>query len=262
MQKILLLLFALALAPVQFAFAAPEDALTQAFDEYAKGQAATERNLRIEKFKQAQYLFLSVVEQGGNGASLFANLGNAALQAEDLGAAVLAFRRALQRDPSHPQAQQNLRHARSLLPSWVPRPSSDSVLDSFFFWQQVMPTAYRAGAAGLCFALAALGIAGAIRWRSVFARNLALLPLLVWFGLCASLIFEQFSDTKNQGVIIQEETIARAADSANAAKRFSEALPAGTEVEVLELRHRWAKINLSNGRSAWVNRLSLALVDY
>ena len=62
-------------------------------------------------------------------------------------------------------------------------------------------------------------------------------------------------------VVTLDGTIARASDSVNAANRFSEPLPAGTEVRVEAIRDRWAKISLSNGRSAWVNRFNLGFVD-
>lgn len=254
-------LVSLALTSLGHALASPAQTLNQAFTQYSEAQLATERDLRIEKFKRAQRLFESAVEQGVQTPSLFANLGTAALQAENLGVAVLAFRRALLRDPDHPQALQNLAHTRSLLPNWVPRPMTDSVLDSFFFWHKSMPLAEQSGAAALCFLFAALGFAVAIRWRSALARNLALLPVLLWLGLMVSLLLELQSNKHLQAVVMQEETVARAADSVNAPVRFAEALPAGTEVEVMEFRDRWARIVLSNGRDAWIGRVSLALIE-
>ncbi len=254
-------LVVLVLTSNRVALATPAQTLQQAFTQYAEAQLATERDLRMEKFKRAQHLFESAVEQGVRTPSLFSNLGTAALQAENLGAAVLAFRRALQVDPDHPQALQNLRHARSLLPNWVPTPSSESVLDSFFFWHKSMPKAERAAVAALCFLFAALGIAAAIRWRSALARNLALLPMLLWFALLVSLLLEIQSSKHPQAVLMQQETLARAADSVNAPMRFAEPLPAGTEVEVMEFRDRWARISLSNGRDAWISRVNLALIE-
>ena len=61
--------------------------------------------------------------------------------------------------------------------------------------------------------------------------------------------------------MMAEETLARASDSSNAPARFTEPLPGGTEVEVIEIRDRWVRIRLANDREAWVSRGSLTMVE-
>ena len=102
---------------------------------------------------------MQAAQEGGANADLYANAGTAALQAERLGPAVLAFRRALALDPDHTTSQRNLAHARTLLPAWVPKVGSDSVFDTFFFWHRSLSTFERSAAAAVCFLLAALAIA-------------------------------------------------------------------------------------------------------
>ena len=234
--------------------------LDKAFNVYAEAQAAKQRELRMEKFKRAQHLFTSVASNTDVNAALWTNIGTAALQAENLGAAILAFRRALLAQPDYAQAKQNLKHARTLLPSSVPTPSSESVLDSFFFWHKAMTIRQRAGVGALFFVLASIGFASAIRWRSGLLRSLSIFPLLIWGVLLVTIVIQLKNDEELQGVIIIDDTIARAADSVNAPMRFSQGLPAGTEVEILDIRDRWAKISLSNGRDAWVAKSSFELV--
>ncbi len=244
------------------AWASPEETLQQAVDAYTNAQETTDREGRLAAFRGAERLFAAVAEERAPGnAELYANFGNAALRAERLGPAVLAYRRALRLDPNHARARQNLLHARTLLPTWVPHPTQEGVLDSFFFWHRSMSSEERAATAALCFLLAAIGFAAAIRWRNGVIRNLARLPALVWLVLTASLLLEAGAHANRQAVIVVAETLARAADSNNAPARFAEPLPGGTEVEILEDRDQWVKIGLANGRDAWVRRSSLGMVE-
>ncbi|MBB17338.1 hypothetical protein CMK22_18905 [Candidatus Poribacteria bacterium] len=240
-----------------------EDKIKQAFTAYSQAQQATKREARMENFQRAQYLFALVSKQGIEAAALYTNIGTAALQAENLGDAVLAFRRALEIDPDYPQALQNLKQARELLPAWVPKPIEDSTLDSFFSWQRSLSTAEQSGLAALLFLLCSIGFAISIRWELILARNLAFLPLLLWMVFVVSYIIDITTNEGRDAVIIVDDTIARVSDSANAPQRFSQPMSAGMEVKVLEVRNdsNWAHVSLFNGRDAWVNFASLAYVD-
>ena len=152
-------------------------------------------------------------------------------------------------------------HARNLLPAWVPRPEQQGALESFFFWCSILSPAEQAGVAALSFLLAALLLAVAIRWRSTFARLLAVMPLLVWLGLLVSVAIEVRGKHSGQAVLTADETVARAADSANAQIRFGEPLPGGTEVDIRESRDHWVHVVLANGRGAWVPRGALEAVS-
>ena len=241
------------------------NSLAEAISVYEQAQASTEREARLAGFKRAYQLFdyaLTQIEQSGAtaNAALYLNQGTAALQAEQLGAAILAFRRALVHDPDNIQALQNLNHARGLLPAWLPR-SSEDVFASFFFWRHSWSAQEQLLVATVCFLLATLSFAAAIYWRSDILRNLAWLPALLWLVLLGSWLFAKLSPDAPAAVIMVAETAARAADSINAPLRFGQPLPEGSEVTVAEWRQDWAKITLANDQDAWVNRSSLVLVD-
>ncbi len=242
------------------AFAIPQETLQQGLETYAEALETTDTEARSEAFFRAELLFQRVADAGMAGADLYANIGTAALQAERLGPAILAFRRALQLEPSHTRAAQNLDHARSLLPAWVPQPTRDEILDDFFFWHRSMSPDQRAAAAAICFFIAAGCISVAIRRRSTLARNLAILVLFAWIALIASMITTATATTR-PAVVIVDEIAARAADSPNAPSRFAEPLPGGSEVEVMEDRGEWVRIALANGREAWVRASGLAYLS-
>lgn len=236
-------------------------AALEAVETYTRGLNTEKRDARIEQFRRAQRLFARASDDGVATASLYTNLGNAALQAEDLGEAILAYRRALRLEPNHPRASQNLDHARSLLPSWVPRPAAESALDSFFFWHRTVPQGIRQLAAAVCFGVAGALIAAGIRFRQSALRNAAILPLLVWGALTASVLVDPARAAGNDAVVILPEVLARAADSPLSPSAFAEPLPRGVEVRVVEDRAPWLRVRLFNGRDAWVPESSIERVE-
>jgi tetratricopeptide (TPR) repeat protein len=219
---------------------------------YSRALDTAERDARLEEFRRAERLFRRAVETAPGNAALYTDLGNAALQAEHLGTAVLAYRRALAIDPDHPRAVQNLDHARTLLPEWVPKPTHHGLIDTFFAWHQTLARSDRELAAAAAFALAALLIAAAIRFRQPTLRTTALVPALVWLALLASLFVESSSGAADAAVVTADEVVARAADSALAPSALPAPLPGGTEVRILEARPPWLRVRLANGRDAWL----------
>lgn len=239
---------------------APREVLVQAVESYTQGLNTERRAPRLEEFRRSQRLFASLAEKRLGTAVLYTNLGNAALQAEDLGAAVLAYRRALALDADYPRAVQNLDHARSLLPLWVPRPEPANVFDSLFFWHRSVPAATRELLAALCFAAVSLLLAASIRLGHGSLRNAAILPGLMWLAVVASLVLEERGGGREEAVVTVSETVARAADSRLAPSAFPQPLPGGVEVRILEERAPWLRVRLANGRDAWLSRSSVTRI--
>lgn len=242
----------------ELAAAATQPALEQALDAYRAAQDATSPAGRSAAFARAERLFLTAAAaEPSAGAELWTNVGTCALQAEHLGTAILAYRRALALDPDHRHAQQNLTHARTLLPTWVPRPESSGFLDSFLAYEQSLAPGERSGAAAAAFLVGALMLGGAIATASGALRLFTVFPMLVWGLLVAS---HALAGADRSGVLVAADTVARAADSRNAPARFSEPLPAGTEVTIAQVRGDWTRIVLADGRDAWANSAAVEAV--
>ena len=247
-----------------------ETGLQNALQEYEAAMDTKERDLRLDRFHQAELLFARVIQGGNEEAAgqahgvhnpdLYVNWGNAALGAEHLGTAVLAYRRALALDPDHERARLNLRHARSLLPDWVPRPEESTFWDTFFAWTaRLSRTEWQAGA-GIVFLIGAALFAAAIRWRQPTLRNLALIAAIVWLGIVVTLGLANRQEGVGDAVVVSPDVIARAADSVHAPTRFAQPLPSGAEVHVAELRDDWLRIRLYDRREAWIPSSSVAFV--
>jgi hypothetical protein len=255
-----LLAVALASAAGSGAAATQETRAREAVETYTHALETQDRDARLAAFRRAEHLFADIAATGARSPELYTNLGNAALLSEDLGNAVLAYRRALLLDPDHGRALQNLAHVRSLLPGWVPKPEPPGLLDSFFFWHHTLPSSTRGLAASLCFAAAALLVAAGIRWRQAFLRTAALLPALAWLGLLGSLAIEASHADEQAAVVTANEVVARAADSALAPSALAEPLPGGTEIEIVGRRSPWLRVRLANGRDAWLPESSVSPV--
>ncbi|NUQ62553.1 MAG: hypothetical protein HUU20_08695 [Pirellulales bacterium] len=254
-----LLLSALGLANALAASSEP--LLDEAVREYQGALDSPDRDQRLAKFRRAELLFSRLVAgdyEGSPGpiqnADLYVNLGNAALGAERLGPAILAYRRALALDPNQHRAEQNLEHARTLLPEWVPRPERSGLLTTFFAWIDRLSSGELQLLAAIAFLLAIVGVASSIRWRQPIARNLAVIPGVLWISLLSVLLYRSFGNPNDAAVVIVPEVIARSADSTGAPARLPQPLPSGTEVRVLETRDDWARVRLFDGRDAWLPR--------
>ena len=233
--------------------------ISRALNAYASALEESSRDARLASFEEAERGFAASIANGAHNAALYTNLGNAALQAEHTGTAVLAYQRALYLDATFPRALQNLEHVRTTLPAWVPHPEPAGVLDTFFFYRSFARDT-RSFAGALSFALAGLCTALAIRTRQGLWRGAAVLCGFAWLGLAGSVWFDARADARARAVVVADEVLARSADSALAALAFPDPLPGGTEVAVLEVRSPWTRIRLANGRDAWVNESSVARV--
>lgn len=239
------------------------DRVKTAISAYNAAMETKPRDQRLRQFAIAEQLFRQLVDGDAkhapiHNADLYVNLGNAALQAEHLGPAIVAYHRALDLNPRNARARQNLEYAQSLLPDWVQPEVTNQWIDSLFFWHGTLSRGQIMTGAAICFLLAACMLAiGQIR-RTLLWRNLAFVPALGWLILGISLLFDPAQTTASDAVMISESTV-HTADSENAAARTSKPLPSGTAVQVLQRRDRWSEVRIPDGRTGWVRTAAIEL---
>lgn len=232
--------------------AATVSQIERAIERYTRAMESESRDERIALFGEAERLFAAAADAGAHSADLEANRGNAALQAEQLGDAILAYRRALWLDPAHDRARRNLTHARELLPDGIPKPGDGGLASTFYFWHDRISLDRAHSVAAVCFALAAGLFAVTIVRRVPGLRVMAAVLFAAWGALMLSIALDPDEDGTNAAVVTVPDAIPRAADSINAPRLFGEPLPAGTELRILEDRGDWLQVELWNGRSAWL----------
>ena len=236
----------------------PDRLIEDAVTLYTSAQATQRPDARRDVFGRASLLFEQAAEAYPRSAALFANAGTAALQAQNYGRATLNLRRALKIDPDHAQSLVNLRHVRELLPNWVPKPSATQGIDSFFSWHKVLSAQERLIVVALvALAAAVLGAFGfyfaipVLKWS-------ALTFGVVWLVLMTSVGHSKFSDIDHGVVMV--DSIARASDSVNAPSRYTQPLPPGTEVKVIARQDDWVKVQLNDGRDAWLRATQIQTI--
>jgi tetratricopeptide (TPR) repeat protein len=193
-------------------------------------------------FKDAIANYEAVVKSGDWSANLFYNLGNAYYRDRDFGRAILNYERALRIEPHHPEAEANLRLTRDEthaleLPLSLPEkylgpidPSLLAIATATLFWFAIVLLVIRTRGRAL---------AGAI-------------ICLVLCTACAFALYSIESGLKGNGgaVTVGENTEARIATADSA--RSILALPAGSEVLILQPRGDWSYATLPNDQRGWI----------
>jgi hypothetical protein len=233
--------------------------LDEARATYQQALAQPDRQGRVQAFSRAQALFAALVEAHPASPALLTDWGHAALGAQDLGAAVLAYRRALALDPAQARAEKGLGFVRAqALPAWAVRQPEPSAWETFLFWHQRMTAAQCLLWGAVAFCAAALLWAP---WPSARARALrpaGALPALLWLWLTAASLAAPNADA--DAVIMQDDVTLRVADSLSAAPAGSQRLPAGAEVTILARRGDWVRLQAPNGQQGWAPAAAIAPV--
>jgi hypothetical protein len=237
-------------------------ALSAARTTYTRALGSTEPAGRSQLFARAQRLFAALAAQYPDRPELLTDLGNAALGAQELGHATLAYRRALLRDPGLARARRNLAWVRRQAPSWLPQPEEDRALDSLFFWHRLTTVPQRHLIAGIAFAALLLALAlltapGAAPRRAQL-RPLAAVPLLVWLTMIGSIALQP--DASRDAVVVADGATLRAADTAGAPAALPNPLPPGAELAIVERRDGWIRVALASGATGWLPDSVLAPV--
>jgi tetratricopeptide (TPR) repeat protein len=206
-----------------------DDLFAKANTEFAAGN-----------FKAAIADYQTVVDSGEWSANLFYDLGNAYFRHGDFGRAILNYDRALRLDPHHPEADANLRiahdqaHSLELAPSALEKYLNFGTANFFatvtasFFWLALIWLILRP--ARVLWALAGIFLA----------------------AMCGFAAFKLENGTRGQNlaIVIAENAEARVATVDSA--RSVLALPAGSEVVILEERGDWNYAALPNDQRGWI----------
>lgn len=217
---------------------------------YHRALDEPDRVRRTRTFAEAESAFSGPASQNAHSPEILTDWGNAALGAQDLGIATLAYKRALRLDPTLERAQKNLSWLRSRAPRWLPRPQEKGAVETLFFWHRTMSTTMRHLWGAVAFAVAVLLITPWTLWRQATRTHLAVLAGLLWLALTGSALLD--SVTTRDGVVAVDGITLRSADSDGAPAALASPLPAGAEIEIHEQRQNWSRIALADGTRGWV----------
>lgn len=239
-----------------------DDELTAALADFDRAQQvlATQPEIARPLFRAAAQRMESLAARVPNGRLEY-NIGNAFLQAGDIGRAILHYRRAARFVPRDELLADNLREARSrsILP--IKPGARDRVLGTLFFWHDQTSTRERAGVAILTFV--ALWTALAVR-LFVPKRSLSVTAIccgVVFLIAAASVTQEMWKDrSAPPGVILAMDVPVYKGPGSSYQRQFEQPLQPGVEFTLRERRGQWWRIELSDGKSGWIDAANADLV--
>ncbi len=230
--------------------------LNEANTTFRQANAASDHpDVARQLYEKATLLYEKIIDQGKvENAGLYYNLANAYLLKEDIGRAILNYRRAGKLDGADVDIQKNLAFARSRRVDTVEVGAEKRVLETLFFWHYDLVLKTRVLLACLSFAALCIGLTLMVWFgRRPVTFTAVLLSGVLLVCLLASTAIETSRQANTRyGVITASEVVARQGDGPNYPPSFKDSLHAGTEFQLVEQRPGWLHIILSNGSEAWI----------
>jgi len=203
-------------------------------------------------------------------SKLYFNLGNAYFLKEDIGRAILNYRRAERldkadtpfRDTLRRNIQKNLAFARSRRIDTVEVKTEERIMETLFFWHYDFSIKTKFMVTCICFAIICIS-ATVMLWRGKSAPLVATAVIcgLLTASFLASVILETRSRANTIcGVITAQQVIARQGDGLNYPESFKDPLHTGTEFNLLERRSGWFHIILSDDSDGWIPDNTVELI--
>jgi tetratricopeptide (TPR) repeat protein len=231
-------------------------------EHLASAEAAFDRAMELDMtdpqaakdyYRKAILHYERLTDSGIRNGRLYYNIGNAWFRLDDMGRAILNYRRSALYNPADPNLEQNLQFARSRRINRIEIQQRDRVFKTLFFIHYDVPTRIRFGIflAGFVLLWTAAIIAVFIRrgWIKTAIISLAVLC----FVLLISLVWEKVSLTRNPaGVVTAAEVVARKGDAETYQPSFTAPLYSGTEFSLVEHRPDWWYIELEDGVKCWI----------
>ncbi len=225
---------------------------------------ANESYERGEYFEAARQ-YEALIDLGYSDAALHFNLGNAYLNSDDLGRAVLSYLRALVLSPRDPDVLTNLDLARSKTVDQI-EVERVSLIESFaFLGRQALNPGELGLASLLLWALSGLSIAALIVWHDfplrTILRSVTGAMAIVTLASFLLLLSMQFANPyENTGVVTAPTVEVLSGPGIQYPREFT--LHSGAEVRLTDTRHGWYEIALPGGElRGWLPSHTAELVD-
>jgi hypothetical protein len=214
-----------------------------------------------EAFIDAAGRFRQLVDDGVKNGRLHYNLGNAYLQAGEIGRAILEYRRAEQYIAGDARLAHNLEYARSLRRNRIPPSGERALLRALLGWHFRTSVGARFTVFTAAYVLFWLVLlvhlfrpAAAGRWTAVVAA-------VLWLTCGASVLADLIqNNAAREGVVLSDDVIVRKGNGEGFEPQFEQPLHQGVEFEVLDRRPDWLQIELRDGKSGWVRSDQVGLI--
>ena len=251
---------ALCATDVQDTVATELQAAQTAYDQGVES-ARTDPAAAQKYFAQAANGFDKVVKSGVTNGKLLYNLGNAQVQAKQIGSGIGSYLQAQRIMPGDSQLQSNLAHARTLVKDRFDS-GGGILMEDVSDWWHLISFNSRLTLAGM-FWIAAWSIAAFLLHQPTAARHetaRVLVRRAAWgLAICGVILGATVvSDITAaqlwpQGVTTSDGVMVRKGNGDGFDPQFAEPLSQGVEFRVLQRRPGWLLIRLGDGKSGWIS---------
>jgi len=227
----------------------------------AEADGSAQEAYESGRYSEAARLWLESGPYERLTADTLYNIGNASYRLGASGEAALYWRRALERDPTHAEARQNLRFFERKFGSIIiKRPDYQHVIASISLqnWKNLVW-------AGLWVMALSILIFPATRpgarWRIAAIAGLVTAPLLALAGFCGWFYYPDdagFAPIAEQAVIVTDKATVRTDASRNAPMVID--APAGSLCHVLNQTGKWSYVSFSNQTRGWVSSKEIEML--
>jgi hypothetical protein len=246
---------ALYFATLLFLFLASQPVLAQ--DPISPVEAMLAANQAYEngEYLEAAAGYEAIIRYGINNSDLYYNLGNAYFKHGDLGRAILNYRRAYRLAPRDPDILTNLTIARAQTVDRLEAANEGSLANLVQMaeeWLTLREAAFLALA--LWLILCGLAILAILqpRLRGWWAIGFVIMGFLLLVGL-ASMLNRYYTEQVYPPAVIVVQQVDVTSGPGGADQYLVEFdLHSGAEVQLLESRPGWRRINLSGNLQGWV----------
>ena len=214
-------------------------------------------------YAKALLRFERLAEEGNiKNGKLFYNIGNIHFLLDDIGRAILNYRRAEQYIPNDPNLLKNLAYARSMRRDKVDIQDREKILQTLFFFHYDLGLQTRVVLFAIFYITFWVFAGIKIFSRRPFTSWVLGITLLFTLLFGTSLVVESRQTAmKTGGVILAREVIGHQGDAESYQPSFEDPPHAGIEFKLLEDRGLWWQIELPDGRSTWISAKSGELVE-
>lgn len=233
-----------------------QDLFDKANGAFAKANlTGNDVQARTRAYNDSILYYKTIIDKGGvKNAKLYYNLGNAYLLNNDIGRAILNYRRAEKLDSSDHNLAKNLSFARSQRRDSFKVTAETKVLKTLFFWHYDFSLKTRFILSLLFFVICCIFITILIIKGRKTKLIIPLVVVIVLFMIMVlSLVIDQFKNASSiYGVIVEDNVNTYQGDGVTYPAAFEQPLNNGTEFELLQDRNNWYQILLPDGTDCWI----------
>ncbi|MBU0729002.1 MAG: hypothetical protein KKE17_09795 [Proteobacteria bacterium] len=237
--------------------------LQQANDFFQQANEAydADRQAAEELYRKSLFRFERLSKSGIENGKLLYNIGNIYFRLDDIGRAILHYRKAQRYIPDDPSLAQNLAYAESQRQDKIDPRQEEKIVKTLFFWHYDLSFKVRLMLFALFYATFwVISTAKLFSGRALSKWAMAI-PLVLALLIGGSLSYHLLFPPAPEGVILAPETIARKGDGHTYQPSFKEPLHAGTDFTLIEDRGQWLHIELADGRQCWISAGSAGLIS-